>query len=89
MKEVPDKRQEHNSTSSHKAEKEDDYKGVLVVHEMVCQPGAAVCNTAIGELDIESAEGGGKVLDKQTVEEANRRVSTLFQHNVIALDRLG
>lgn len=43
---------------------------------MVAQPGTTVSNAAIGELDIESAQTGGNVLDEEAVEEANGRVST-------------
>ena len=43
---------------------------MLVVNEVVPQLGAAVGDTAIGEFEVEGAEGGGDVDCEEAVEEA-------------------
>jgi hypothetical protein len=40
---------------------------MLLVHEVVAQAGATVCDAAIGELEVELAERGWDVIDEETV----------------------
>jgi hypothetical protein len=44
---------------------------MLLVHEVVAQAGAAVCDAPIGELDVKFTERRGNVVDDKCVEKAN------------------
>lgn len=64
-KEVPNGWQEEGCACGDEAEEEDDYGKVLLVHEVVAQTGATICDATIGELDIESSERGGKAFNEE------------------------
>jgi len=70
FEDMPDGGQEQRGACGYEAEEEEDNGEMLLVHEMVAQPGATTRDAAIGELDIELAECGGDVDDEETVEGA-------------------
>lgn len=81
---MPNGRQEERRASGDKAEEEDYYERVLVVHEIVAQTGAAVRDAAIGELYVESSKRGGDVDKEEPIEEAYGRVSVMVSIDMIA-----
>lgn len=59
---------------------------MLLVHEVVAQAGATVCDAAIGELNVELAERGGNVDDKEPMEEAYGCISAFIsRYNLIGI----
>jgi hypothetical protein len=73
--EMPDRRQEERGACGYETEEEDDNSQVLLVHEVVAQVGATICDAAIGKLDVEAAERGGDVVDKELMQPAYGCVS--------------
>jgi hypothetical protein len=67
--------QEERGTHGDEPEEEDDYGEMLLIHEVVAQPGGTISDAAVGELDIEGAECIWYAVDKQSVQEAYGSVS--------------
>jgi len=79
-KEVPDCRKEQGCGSRYEAKEKDDDKRVFVVHEVVAQTGARICNAAIGESEVESSECRGDVDEDEAVKEAYGSVSSAVSY---------
>jgi hypothetical protein len=74
---MPDGRQKQRGARGYEAEEEDDNGQVLLVHEVVAQAGATVRDATIGELDVESAERRGDVVDEKLMQPAYGCISVI------------
>jgi hypothetical protein len=75
--EMPDGWQKQRGARGYETEEEDDDGQMLLVHEVVAQAGATVRDAAIGELDVESTERRGDVVDEEPVQPAYGCISAI------------
>jgi hypothetical protein len=55
---------------------------MLIVHEVSTQAGTAIGNSAIGNQDIQSAQGGRDMYDKKAMKEANGGIPSKVSKNI-------